>query len=95
MLVVFRKLLVVEKVMRHIVACVSKDAATVRSQSRMPIPKDDSMSKLPERCCQNDEKRRRHNKPVFVHGQVVVDAVEEEVEGNTDTIVGQMVIQME
>lgn len=83
-------LLVVEEVVRHVVACVSKDAATVRSQGRMPIPKDDGMSELPERCCQNDEKRGRHNESVLVHRQVVMDAVEEEVKGYANTVVGQV-----
>ena len=76
--------------MRHVVAGVSKDASTVRRQGCIPVPKDDSMCKLPERCCQNDKKCGRHNKPVFVHRQVVVNTVEEEVESDADTVVGKV-----
>jgi hypothetical protein len=45
------------------------------------------MCKLPERRRQRNKQRRRHHEPVLVHWEVVVDAVEEEVEGTGDTIV--------
>lgn len=80
----------VEEVVRHVVACVSEDASTVGRQGRIPVPKDNSMSKLPERRCQNDKKGGRHNKSVFVHWQVVVNTVQEEVESDADTVVGKV-----
>lgn len=41
-------LLVMEEVMRHVVARVAKDATTVGSHSVMPVPEDDGMGEIPE-----------------------------------------------
>lgn len=48
-------LLMVEEVMRHVIARVSKNATAVGSQGTMPVPEDDKMSKLPEWCRENDK----------------------------------------
>lgn len=83
-------LLVVEEVVRHVVARVSKDATAVGSQSTMPVPEDDKVSKLPEWRCKNDKERGWHDEAILVHGEVVVDTVKKEVEGNTDTVVWEV-----
>jgi hypothetical protein len=33
------------------------------------------MGELPERCRKDGEKCRRHDEPVLVHGEIVMDAV--------------------
>lgn len=76
--------------MGHVIASVSKYAAAVSSSCRIPIPEDDGVCEFPERCGKRDKKCRRHDKPILVHGKVVVDAVEEEMQGDTDTIVWQV-----
>lgn len=80
-------LLVVQEVMGHVVACVSKDATTVRGHSSVPVPEDYTVGKLPERRCKSNEKCRRHYEAVLVHWKVVMDTVEEEMEGDSDAVV--------
>jgi hypothetical protein len=65
--------------MGHVVTSVSEDAAAVRSQRSRPVPEDDGMCEFPEGCGKRDEKCRRHDKSVFVHREIVVDAMEEEM----------------
>lgn len=48
------------------------------------------MCNLPERSGQKNEKRWRHNQSVFVHGKIVVNAVEKEVECDSDAIVWEV-----
>jgi hypothetical protein len=45
------------------------------------------MCQVPKRCGERNEESRRHDKTVFVHWQVVVDAVENEMEGNANSVV--------
>lgn len=85
-------LLVVEKVVGHVIAGVSKNATAIRSQSCRPVPKNDGVCKLPERCGESDEQGRRHDKPVFVHGEVVVNAVKEEMQGEANAVIWQISI---
>jgi hypothetical protein len=73
--------------MRHVVACISKDATAVCSDGSVPVPEDDSMGDVPKWRCQGREQRRRHHKAVLVHRKVVVDTVKDEVEGDCDTVV--------
>jgi hypothetical protein len=79
--------LVVEEVVRHVVASVAKDATTVRSCGRIPVPEDDSVRKFPEGCGEHDKQRGRHDKPVLIHREVMVDAVEEKMQGDTNAVV--------
>jgi hypothetical protein len=83
-------LLVVEKVVGHVIACVSENATAVCSQSCMPIPEDDCVCELPKGCSESDKQSWRHDKPVLVHREVVVNAVKEEMQGDADAIVRQM-----
>jgi hypothetical protein len=83
-------LLVVQEVMGHVVAGVAKYAATVRSRGRIPVPEDECVCELPEGRGEQGEERRRHDKPVLVHGKIVMDAVEEEVEGDSDAVIREM-----
>ena len=45
------------------------------------------MGELVKRCCKGDEKGGWHNEAVFVHWEVVVDAVEEEVGCDSNAII--------
>ena len=76
--------------MCHVVAGVSKDTTAVSSQSSVPVPKDDCVCKFPERRREDDEERRWHDEPVPVHGKVVVGAVKEEVQGDSEAVVGKV-----
>lgn len=76
--------------MCHVVAGVAKDTTTVGSQSGIPVPEDDRVCELPERCRQDSEECRWHDEPVSVHGKVVVNAVEQEVEGDRDAVIGEV-----
>jgi hypothetical protein len=85
---------VVKEVVRHVVAGVSKDTTAVSSRSRVPVPADDSVCELPERRSQDNKKCRRHDQPVLVHGKIVVNAVEKEMESEADAIIGQMPVEI-
>jgi hypothetical protein len=77
----------------HVVTGVAKDTAGVGGQGGIPVPEDDCMGELPEWCCQCDEERGWHYESVLIHGEVVVDAVEEEVEGDADAIVWKVAVK--
>jgi hypothetical protein len=79
--------LVVEEVVRHVVASVAKNATAVRSRGRIPVPEDDGVREFPEGCGKHDEQRGWHDKPVLIHGEVMVDAVEEKMQGDTNAVV--------
>lgn len=73
------KLLVVEEVVGEIVECVAEDTAAVSCGRRVPVVKEDSVRKLPKRRRKRCEQCGRHNQPVFVHRQVVVNTMKEEM----------------
>ena len=81
--------------MSHVVADISKNASTIRGRRRIPIPVYHVLRKMPERDRQHEEKCRWHDEPVLVHGQVVVDAVEEEVQSYEDPVVREVVVDVE
>lgn len=77
----------VKEVVGHVIAGIAKNATTVSSRSRVPVPADDSVCKLPERCSQNNEQRGWHDQPVLIHWQVVVDAMKDEMESNPNPVI--------
>lgn len=90
LLVPQRKVLVVQEVVRHIVKDVAEDATAVGSDSAVPVPEDDGVREVPERVGEGHKERRRHDQAILVHWQVVVNAVKEEVGGDTHTVVRQI-----
>ena len=70
---------VMEKVMRKVVTDVPKDAAAVDSGGNVPVRVQNEMCKFPEGKRNRQKQSWGHNEAVLVHGQVVVDAVKEEV----------------
>lgn len=73
--------------MGHVIASVSKDTTAISSRSCIPVPADNSLCELPKRRSQHNEECRWHDQPVLVHGKVVVDAVEKEMESDANTII--------
>lgn len=87
-----REVLVMKEVVRQIVTDVAEDATTVDRRCHVPIPEEKGMSKLPERCRECYEQSRRHDESVLVHGQIMMDAMKQEVESDANTIVGKITI---
>lgn len=86
----FKDLLaVVKEIVSEIVADVSKDTATEDLQGCEPVVEEHCVGQLPERCSQNNEQRRWHNQAVLVHREVVMDTVEQEVQGEADSVIGK------
>lgn len=54
-------LLVVEEIMRHVVANVAKNTTTVHSRGSVPVIEEDGVGEVPERRSEKYEKRRRHD----------------------------------
>ena len=73
--------------MGHVIACVTKNATRICGHGGVPVPEDHCVCELPEGQRQCNEKRGRHDKSVSIHGQIVMDTVEEEVEGDEDAVV--------
>ena len=58
----------VQEIMRLVIHDVTKDPAAKNSGRCVPIPVKDSMGEFVERCGQDDEEGRRHDKAILVHG---------------------------
>jgi hypothetical protein len=76
-----------QKVMRQIIANIPKYTSTVCRYRCMPVVGDDGMRELPERSSEDKEKGWWHDEAVPVHGEVVVDAMEKEVQGYGNAVV--------
>ena len=87
LLVPQRQILVVQEVVCQVVADVSEDTATKDGGADIPVRGKNKVCKLPEWVCKNHEKGRGHHQSVFVHGQVVVNAMEQKVCSDTDTVI--------
>jgi hypothetical protein len=79
-----------QEIMSHIVADVAEDAAAVDSGAGIPVVGEDDMSQLPKRSRQYHEEGRWHDQSVPVHRQVMMDTVEQEVEGDANTVIWQV-----
>lgn len=76
-----------QEVMRQIIADVAKDTAAVSSDGGVPIPENQEMSKLPERSCKSHKERGGHDKSVSIHGKIMMNAVEQEMQCDADPVV--------
>lgn len=74
--------------MRHVVARVAEYATGEHGRGDVPIPKEDKVREVPERVSEDGKEGGWHDQTIFVHGQVMVDAVEGEVECDAHTIIG-------
>lgn len=77
-----------QKVVRQVIADVAKNSATKYSYCSVPIVEENCMCELVERCCESNKEGRWHNEPVFVHWEIMVDAVKEEVCCDANSIIG-------
>jgi hypothetical protein len=48
------------------------------------------MCEMPERVSQDHKERGRHDEAILVHGEIVMNAMEQEVQRNAHTVVGQI-----
>lgn len=76
--------------MGQVIADVAKHAATKDGKSGIPIVEKDAMRQFPERSGQNNKQSRGHDEPILIHGDVMVDSVQQEMEGDPNAIVGQV-----
>lgn len=78
--------------MRQVVANVAKNAATVHGRADIPIVAEDGLGKFPEWSCKNDKQCGGHDQSVLVHGQVVVNSMQQKVHGNENSVVRKVAI---
>lgn len=88
-----RQLGVMQDIMGDIVHDVAQSSAGKARTSHVEWQKTEHQ--LVEWICQNDEQRWGQNQTISVHRQVMVDTMQEEVESQEKTVVGQVVVQME
>lgn len=81
--------------MRAVVANVAENTTAVDGDGGVPVVKEDGVGEFPERRGEDQEQSRRHDEAQAVHGEVVVDAMEEEVQGDGGAVVGQVVVDVE
>lgn len=85
---------VVEEVVSKIIADIPENATTKYSSRCTPVIEEHSVCQLPERRRKDYKEGRRHDKPIPVHRQVVVNTVQEEVRSECNTVVGKIVVQV-
>lgn len=73
--------------MGHVVADVTKDTPTIYQDSRVPIVEEHEMSEFVEWSSKDHEQCRWHDQAISVHRQIMVNAVQQEVQRNPDPIV--------
>ena len=76
-----------EEIVRHVIANIPEDTTAVCQHSGMPVEEDYSVRKFPERECEDDKQGWWHHKSIFIHGKVVMDSVQKEVQGDTNSVV--------
>lgn len=92
LLVPERQVLVMKEVMRQVVANVSENATAVDSSCDIPVVGEDGVCKLPERCSQGYKQGWGHDQTVLVHGQVVMNTVQQKVSGDADSVVRKVAV---
>lgn len=77
----------VKEIVRHVIANISEDTATVYKRSGKPVVEEDGMRQFPEGHSKDDEQGRGHHKSILVHRQVVVYSMQKEMQSDTNTVV--------
>ena len=90
-----RQLVMVQPVMRAIVADVAKNAAREDGDGGIPVVPEHCVCKLVERGGEHEEQSWRHDKSVFVHRQIMVDAVEDKMKGQENWMIRQNFVDVE
>ena len=78
--------------MGQIVANIAEYPSAEDCYCSVPIVEENGVGEFVESCCEGDEKGRWHDEAVSVHGEVVVDAVEEEVGCDADPVIWKVSI---
>jgi hypothetical protein len=81
-----------KEIVSQVIADVAKVAASKDSDSDEPVVIEKGVGKLPEGYRKCHEKGGRHNKAVFVHGEVVVDAMEEKMHRKSNAVIRKVAI---
>ena len=76
-----------QEVMRAIIANIAENTTAEDGDRGIPVIEENRVGELVEWGGEGEEEGWRHDETVFVHGEVVVDAVEEEVAGDADAVV--------
>lgn len=92
LLVPERQILVVKEVVGQVIADVTKNAAAVDRRRGIPVVGENGMSEIPERSRKQQKHGWGHDQSVLVHGQVMVDAVEQEVRNDAIFVVRKIAI---
>lgn len=80
----------VEEVMCQVVHDVSEYSSTEYCRGHVPVECKYGVRQFPERSGQSNKHGGRHDKTVFIHREVVVDAVKKEVQCDGDTIIWEI-----
>jgi hypothetical protein len=80
--------LVVQEVVRAVIANVAENAAAVDCHCRVPVVEEDGMGEFPEWRGKNQEERGRHDESQAVHWKIVVNTVQQEVCSDCEAVVG-------
>lgn len=80
----------VNPVVRHVVADVAEQTAAEAGGPRVPVVEEDGVGEGPEGRAEDAEQGRGHDEAVLVHGKVVVNPVEQEMQRNSYSVVGKI-----
>ena len=83
-------LFMMQEIMGLVVTNVSEDPTAEDGSGGEPIPEEDGVGEFEERDGEDEEEGWWHDEAVLIHWQEVVDAVEEEVCCDSDTVVGEV-----
>ena len=81
---------VMQEVVGEIVANVAEEATAEDGGSNVPIPRENSMCKLIEGSREEEEEGRGHDEAIPVHRKIVMNAVEEKVSSDADSVVWEV-----
>lgn len=87
-----RKVLVVKEVVSQVIADVTKNATAVDCSRCIPVIGENGMSEIPKRGRKQQKHSWRHDQSVLVHGQIVVDAVEQKVRNDAISVVRKIAV---
>lgn len=81
------KSFVVQEVMGQVVADISENTTTKHGRCNSFIPVKEGMCKLVKRYREGEEQGWWHDQSELVHWEIMMDAVEKEVEGQSGSII--------
>lgn len=91
-LVVLGQIAVVQEVVCHVVAGVTKDTASIDGHSHVPVPVKDGEREMIKWVCQYEEQSGWHHQTVLVHGKIVMHTVQGEMQSNANAIIRQVAV---